>query len=79
MEIEDEREKKRRGMRIGHLISIYPFLKLEDSAQCLISSNFNQDNTLNIRVHSDEQPDETFVKAKPILEDVYFVSLKGDK
>jgi len=44
----------------------------------IISSNFNQDNTLNIRVHSDEQPDETFVKANPILEDVYFVSLKGD-
>ena len=44
----------------------------------IISSNFNQDNTLNIRVHSDNQPDETFIKAKPILEDVYFVSLKGD-
>src|SRR5690554_7467933 len=44
----------------------------------IISSNFNPDNTLNIRVHSDEQPDETFVKANPILEDVYFVSLKGD-
>lgn len=43
----------------------------------IISSNFNQDNTLNIRVHSEDQPDETFVKAKPILEDVYFVSLKG--
>jgi len=45
----------------------------------IISSNFNPDNTLNIRVYSDEQPDETFVVAKPILEDVYFVSLKGDK
>lgn len=45
----------------------------------IISSNFNPDNTLNIRVYSEEQPDETFVVAKPILEDVYFVSLKGDK
>ncbi|HUH25236.1 MAG TPA: ABC transporter ATP-binding protein [Flavobacterium sp.] len=44
----------------------------------IISSNFNPDNTLNIRVHSNEQPDETFVKANPILEDVYFVSLKGE-
>lgn len=44
----------------------------------IISSNFNQDNTLNIRVFSETQPDETFVQANPILEDVYFVSLKGD-
>src|SRR5690606_22415579 len=44
----------------------------------IISSNFNPDNTLNIRVHSDVQPNETFIQAKPILEDVYFVSLKGD-
>lgn len=45
----------------------------------IISSNYNQDNTLNIRVHSDEQPHETFVEAKPQLEDVYFVALKKDK
>lgn len=44
----------------------------------IISSNFNQDNTLNIRVYSETQPNETFVQAVPILEDVYFVSLKGD-
>ncbi len=45
----------------------------------IISSNFNPDNTLNIRVHSHEQPNETFVQAKPQLEDVYFVALKSDK
>lgn len=45
----------------------------------VISSNYNQDNTLNIRVHSDVQPHETFVMAKPQLEDVYFVALKKDK
>jgi ABC-type multidrug transport system ATPase subunit len=44
----------------------------------IISSNYNQDNTLNIRVHSDFQPDETFVAAKPGLEDVYFVALKKE-
>jgi ABC-type multidrug transport system ATPase subunit len=44
----------------------------------IISSNYNQDNTLNIRVHSDFQPDETFVSAKPGLEDVYFVALKKE-
>lgn len=41
----------------------------------IISSNFNQDNSLNIRVHSTEQPDETFTPKTPELEDVYFVTL----
>ncbi len=45
----------------------------------VISSNYNQDNTLNIRVLSDEKPDETFVPGTPQLEDVYFVSLKQDQ
>lgn len=44
----------------------------------IISSNYNQDNTLNIRVFSDLQPNETFVQAKPQLEDVYFVALKKE-
>ncbi len=45
----------------------------------IISSNFNPDNTLNIRVYSEQQPHETFVLAKPQLEDVYFVALKSLK
>lgn len=44
----------------------------------IISSNYNQDNTLNIRVFSENKPDETFVPATPHLEDVYFVTLKKD-
>ena len=44
----------------------------------IISSNYNQDNTLNIRVFSETKPDETFVPATPHLEDVYFVTLKKD-
>ncbi|MGV9002653.1 ABC transporter ATP-binding protein [Flavobacterium sp.] len=44
----------------------------------VISSNYNQDNTLNIRVHSTAQPNETFSKGTPQLEDVYFVALKND-
>ena len=44
----------------------------------VISSNYNQDNTLNIRVQSTEQLDEAFVMAVPQLEDVYFVALKKD-
>lgn len=45
----------------------------------VISSNYNQDNTLNIRVFSKEQPNESFVLAQPQLEDVYFVALKNDQ
>lgn len=45
----------------------------------VISSNYNQDNTLNIRVHSMEKPNESFTLAEPQLEDVYFVALKNDQ
>lgn len=45
----------------------------------VLSSHFNQDNTMNIRVYADQQPDETFIQAQPILEDLYFYSLKNDK
>jgi len=44
----------------------------------VISSKYNQDNTLNIKVHSTEKPDETFINADPQLEDVYFVALKKE-
>lgn len=45
----------------------------------IISSNYNQDNTLNIRVHSAQQPNDSFTSATPQLEDVYFVALKNDQ
>lgn len=45
----------------------------------VISSNFNQDNTLNIRVHDAEQPDDTFELREPDLSDVYFVTLREEK
>lgn len=45
----------------------------------VISSKYNQDNTLNIKVYSAEKPNETFVAATPQLEDVYFVALKSDQ
>lgn len=45
----------------------------------VISSKYNQDNTLNIKVHSTQKPDETFINADPQLEDVYFVALKSDQ
>ena len=45
----------------------------------VISTNYNQDNTLNIRVYSDARPDESFVNTQGQLEDVYFVALKNDQ
>jgi ABC-type multidrug transport system ATPase subunit len=54
-------------------------LEAHESQFNVISSNFNQDNSLNIRVHSSEQPDETFRPAIPDLSDVYFVTLKEEK
>lgn len=45
----------------------------------IISSNFNPDNTLNIRVFNEENPGDSFVPATPQLEDVYFVTLKSDQ
>ncbi|WP_421773769.1 ABC transporter ATP-binding protein [Gracilimonas sp.] len=45
----------------------------------VISSSFNQDNTLNIRVHSTQKPDESFEAKSPELEDVYFVTLREEK
>lgn len=45
----------------------------------VISSNFNQDNTLNIRVHDTKQPDESFKSKEPDLADVYFVTLREEK
>ena len=45
----------------------------------IISSNYNQDNTLNIRVFSIEKPKDSFSAADPQLEDVYFVALKNDQ
>ncbi|MDP5106109.1 MAG: ATP-binding cassette domain-containing protein [Polaribacter sp.] len=45
----------------------------------ILSSNYNQDNTLNIRVHASEKPSEDFIAATPQLDDVYFIALKQDE
>jgi ABC-type multidrug transport system ATPase subunit len=45
----------------------------------ILSSNYNQDNTLNIRVYAAEKPSEDFVAANPQLDDVYFIALKQDE
>ncbi|MFD1770559.1 ABC transporter ATP-binding protein [Sphingobacterium suaedae] len=45
----------------------------------IISSNYNPDNSLNIRVYHDVLPGDGFAPVKPVLEDVYFVNLKEDR
>jgi ABC-type multidrug transport system ATPase subunit len=45
----------------------------------ILSSNYNQDNTLNIRVHALEKPADDFIAATPQLDDVYFIALKQDE
>ncbi|WP_026752893.1 ATP-binding cassette domain-containing protein [Sediminibacter sp. Hel_I_10] len=45
----------------------------------VLSSNYNEDNSLNIRVHAPEQPDVAFKAAEPQLDDVYFIALKQDE
>ncbi|RKE94763.1 ABC transporter ATP-binding protein [Ichthyenterobacterium magnum] len=45
----------------------------------ILSSNYNQDNTLNIRVHALEKPADDFVSTPPQLDDVYFIALKQDE
>ena len=54
---------------------------LEENQQLfdVLSSSYNQDNTLNIRVHSSEKPSEDFVEVEPQLDDVYFIALKIDE
>lgn len=52
--------------------------KLEEVEQLfsVLSSKYNQDNSINIRVYANEQPSSNFVSATPNLEDVYFLTLK---
>jgi len=50
-----------------------------ESSYNLISSNYNQDNSLNIRVYGDAKPGEDFQSVTPDLGDVYFVHLKADE
>ncbi|MCD2259389.1 ABC transporter ATP-binding protein [Psychroserpens luteolus] len=45
----------------------------------VLSSNYNEDNTLNIRVFSDQLPDADFKSAEPQLDDVYFIALRQDE
>lgn len=54
--------------------------KLEEMEQTyiLLSSKYNQDNSINIRVYANEQPASNFETEPPNLEDVYFIALKDN-
>jgi ABC-type multidrug transport system ATPase subunit len=54
-------------------------LEQEEKMHSILSSNYNQDNTLNIRVHAAEKPSDEFVASTPQLDDVYFIALKQDE
>ncbi len=45
----------------------------------MLSSNYNVDNTINVRVFSEKKPAVGFKKAEPPLDDVYFIAIKKDK
>ena len=45
----------------------------------ILSSNYNIDNSLTIRVFSEKSPGKGFKKADPQLDDVYFIALKEDQ
>jgi ABC-type multidrug transport system ATPase subunit len=54
--------------------------KLEEAEQLflVLSSKYNHDNSINIRVYATEKPSSNFASATPNLEDVYFMALKNN-
>lgn len=54
-------------------------LEAVEALHNVLSSSYNQDNTLTIRVHAAEKPAGNFVAATPQLDDVYFIALKEDE
>jgi len=54
-------------------------LEENEKLYSILSSNYNQDNTLNLRVHAIEKPSEDFIAVAPQLDDVYFIALKQDE
>lgn len=52
-------------------------LEVMEQELMVLSSRYNQDNSINIRVFAPTQPAPGFVTAVPNLEDVYFIALKN--
>jgi len=51
-------------------------LESYESQYNVLSSSYNRDNSINIRVHASTLPEEGFITTQPHLEDVYFIALK---
>jgi ABC-type multidrug transport system ATPase subunit len=54
-------------------------LDQQEAQHNVISTSFNEDNELTIRVFSEVDMDLAFAKANPTLEDVYFTTLREDQ
>ncbi|MDG5491381.1 ABC transporter ATP-binding protein [Psychroserpens sp. SPM9] len=54
-------------------------LEANEAQYNILSSNYNEDNSLNIRVFADSLPGADFKTSEPQLDDVYFIALKQDE
>lgn len=54
-------------------------LKSFEAIYNVLSSSYNQDNSLTIRVYASKKPTNDFKKVQPELDDVYFIALKEDE
>lgn len=54
-------------------------LEAHEAQYNVLSSNYNEDNSLNIRVFNEVQPNEEFKSVEPQLDDVYFIALRQDE
>lgn len=53
-------------------------LEWHENEYRVLSSGYNQDNSINIRIFSGVSPHESFHVVQPNLEDVYFIALNQD-
>ena len=53
-------------------------LETEDSKHQILSSKYNADNSLTIKINSENPPDDSWIRVEPQLEDVYFITLNND-
>lgn len=54
-------------------------LQKNETQYQVLSSSFNQDHSINLRVFGEDLSDDGFLTIEPNLEDVYFVALKNQK
>lgn len=53
-------------------------LKHMEAQYNVLSSNYNQQHSIDIRVYAPQRPSPAFSPAEPLLEDAYFLALKED-